>query len=35
MDITWLGKNSFKINDELIDVIVNPTNETFDESNGS
>ena len=35
MDITWLGKNSFKINDELIDVIVNPTNETFDESNAT
>ena len=24
MDITWLGENSFKINDEMIDVLVNP-----------
>ena len=24
MDITWLGDNSFKISDEIIDVVVNP-----------
>ena len=32
MDITWLGDNSFKINDGLIDVIINPSNETVDEN---
>ena len=31
MDITWLGDNSFKINDGLIDVTINPSNETVDE----
>ncbi|MBK90755.1 MAG: hypothetical protein CL772_06220 [Chloroflexi bacterium] len=32
MDITWLGENSFKINDEIINVIVNPNNSTVDSS---
>ena len=32
MDITWLGENSFKINDEIIDVLVNPMTKTFDKS---
>ena len=32
MDITWLGENSFKINDELIDVLVNPKSKTLDKS---
>ena len=32
MDITWLGDNSFKISDEIIDLIVNPSNKTVDES---
>jgi hypothetical protein len=32
MDITWLGDNSFKINDEIIDVIVNPTKNNVDTS---
>tara|TARA_Y100001970_G_C14098113_1_gene783867 strand:+ start:451 stop:1050 length:600 start_codon:yes stop_codon:yes gene_type:complete len=32
MDITWLGENSFKINDDIIDVIVNPNIKTFDKS---
>ena len=31
MDITWLGDNSFKISDEIIDVVVNPT-KNFDSS---
>ena len=30
MDITWLGDNSFKINDGVIDVIINPSKETVD-----
>ncbi|MFL2649750.1 MAG: MBL fold metallo-hydrolase [Dehalococcoidia bacterium] len=30
MDITWLGENSFKINDGVIDVIINPSKETVD-----
>ena len=32
MDITWLGENSFKINDEIIDVLVNPKTKTIDKS---
>tara|TARA_Y100001935_G_C17244176_1_gene477355 strand:+ start:639 stop:1238 length:600 start_codon:yes stop_codon:yes gene_type:complete len=32
MDITWLGENSFKINDDIIDVLVNPNKNTFDKS---
>ena len=32
MDITWLGENSFKINDEIINIIVNPSNKTIDPS---
>ena len=32
MDITWLGDNSFKINDGVIDVIINPSKETVDEN---
>jgi len=32
MDITWLGDNSFKISDEIVDLIVNPSNKTVDES---
>ena len=32
MDITWLGENSFKINDEIIDVLVNPKTKTFDKT---
>ena len=32
MDITWLGDNSFKINDEIINLIVNPSNKTVDPS---
>lgn len=28
MDINWLGENSFKINDGIIDIFVNPTSET-------
>ena len=32
MDITWLGENTFKINDEIIDVLVNPNTKTFDKS---
>jgi hypothetical protein len=28
MDITWLGENSFKINDGIIHIFVNPTSET-------
>ena len=28
MDITWLGDYSFRINDEIINVIVNPTDKT-------
>ena len=31
MEITWLGDNSFKITDEIIDVVVNPT-KNFDSS---
>lgn len=27
MDITWLGGNSFKINDGIIDVIINPSDK--------
>ena len=30
MDITWLGDNSFKINDGVIDIIINPSKETVD-----
>jgi len=30
MDITWLGDNSFKINDGVFDVIINPSKETVD-----
>ena len=26
MDISWLGQSSFRINDEIIDVLVNPEN---------
>jgi len=32
MDITWLGENSFKINDEIINVIVNPSKKNVDSS---
>tara|TARA_B100000427_G_scaffold176599_1_gene146901 strand:- start:1576 stop:2175 length:600 start_codon:yes stop_codon:yes gene_type:complete len=32
MDITWLGENTFKINDEVIDVLVNPNTKTFDKT---
>ena len=32
MDITWLGDNSFKINDEIIDVIVNPSKKNIESS---
>ena len=32
MEITWLGQNSFKINDEIIDVLVNPKTKTIDKS---
>lgn len=32
MDITWLGDNSFKINDGVIDVIVNPSHKTVDDN---
>ena len=32
MDITWLGENTFKINDEIIDVLINPNTKTFDKS---
>ena len=32
MDITWLGENSFKINDDIIDIMVNPNDKTFDKS---
>ena len=32
MDITWLGDYSFRINDEIINVIVNPTDKTIDSS---
>tara|TARA_Y100000768_G_scaffold386351_1_gene374556 strand:+ start:1126 stop:1725 length:600 start_codon:yes stop_codon:yes gene_type:complete len=32
MDITWLGDKSFTISDELINVIVNPTDSTVDSS---
>ena len=32
MDITWLGENSFKINDDIIDVLINPNTKTFDKS---
>ena len=32
MDISWLGDNSFRINDEVIDVIVNPNNKTVEQS---
>jgi len=32
MDISWLGKNSFRVSDELIDVIINPDNEDIDSS---
>ena len=32
MDITWLGKNSFRISDELVDVIINPDNNDIDSS---
>ena len=28
MDITWLGENSFKINDGIIDVIINPSDKS-------
>jgi hypothetical protein len=32
MDISWLGKNSYRISDELVDVIVNPDNNDIDTS---
>ena len=32
MEITWLGQNSFNINDEIIDVLVNPKTKTIDKS---
>ena len=32
MDITWLGDKSFTISDELINIIVNPTDSTVDSS---
>ena len=32
MDISWLGKNSFRVSDELVDVIINPDNENIDSS---
>ncbi len=32
MDISWLGKNSFLISDEIINVIVNPNGANFDSS---
>ena len=32
MDITWLGDNSFKINDGVIDVIINPSIKTVDDN---
>ena len=32
MDITWVGENSIKINDEIIDVLVNPKTKTIDKS---
>tara|TARA_Y100001970_G_C14108421_1_gene789458 strand:+ start:347 stop:946 length:600 start_codon:yes stop_codon:yes gene_type:complete len=32
MDIIWLGENSFKINDDIIDVLVNPNIKTLDKS---
>ena len=32
MDISWLGDNSFRINDDVIDVIVNPNNKTVEQS---
>ena len=32
MDITWLGDNSFKINDGVIDVIINPSIKNVDDN---
>jgi|TARA_B110000263_G_scaffold71486_1_gene62478 hypothetical protein len=32
MDIAWLGKKSFRISDELVDVIINPDNNDIDSS---
>ena len=32
MDIAWLGKKSFRISDELVDVIINPYNNDIDSS---
>ena len=33
MDISWIGKNTFLISDEIINVLVNPSDSSLDSSN--